>query len=125
MFRHFITLSLRNFTRNRTTFLINLLGLSSGLTCVLLIYLWVNDERSIDHFHATDEQLYQVMNNLELPFDILTLESTPYQMASSLEQEMPEVEAAVAINDFFTWRHKEGVISHAKTKVEVKNTKLE
>lgn len=120
MFRHFITLSLRNFTRNRTTFLINLLGLSSGLTCVLLIYLWVNDERSIDHFHATDEQLYQVMNNLELPFDILTLESTPYQMASSLEQEMPEVEAAVAINDFFTWRHKEGVISHAKTKVEVK-----
>lgn len=120
MFRHFITLSLRNFKRNRTTFLINLLGLSTGLTCVILIYLWVSDEKAIDHFHTTDEQLYQVMNNLELPFDILTLESTPYQMASSLEQEMPEVEAAVAINDFFTWRHKEGVVSHAETKVEVK-----
>lgn len=120
MFRHFITLSLRNFRRNRTTFLINLLGLSTGLTCVILIYLWVSDEKSIDRFHATDGKLYQVMNNLELPFDILTLESTPYQMASSLREEMPEVEAAVAINDFFTWRHKEGVISHGEAKAEVK-----
>lgn len=120
MLRHFITLSLRNFKRNRSTFLINLLGLSTGLACVILIYLWVSDERQIDHFHTTDQQLYQVMNNLELPFDVLTLESTPYPMAGSLLEEMPEVEAAVAVNDFFTWRHREGIIAHQETKVETK-----
>lgn len=120
MLRHFITLSLRNFKRNRTTFLINLLGLSTGLACVILIFLWVSDEKSVDHFHSTDEHLYQVMNNLELPFDILTLESTPYPMASSLLEEMPEVEAAVAVNDFFTWRHREGIISQGETKIETK-----
>ncbi|MBX2874294.1 MAG: ABC transporter permease [Saprospiraceae bacterium] len=120
MLRHFITLSLRNFKRNRSTFLINLLGLSTGLACVILIYLWVSDERRIDHFHSTDERLYQVMNNLALPFDVLTLESTPYPMADALLEEMPEVEAAVAVNDFFTWRHREGIMSMGETKVETK-----
>lgn len=120
MLRHYITLTLRNFKRHRSTFLINLLGLSSGLACVLLIYLWVSDERQIDHFHATDQQLFQVMCNFEAPFDILTLEETPYPMAASLLEEMPEVEEAVAVNDFFTWRHKEGILSHGETKVETK-----
>jgi len=120
MLRHYITLSLRNFKRNRSTFVINLLGLSAGLACVLLIYLWVSDERQIDHFHATDQQLFQVMCNFEAPFDILTLEATPYPMAASLLEEMPEVEEAVAVNDFFTWRHREGILSQGATKVETK-----
>lgn len=120
MLRHFITLSLRHFSRNRTTFFINLFGLSSGLACVLLIYLWVSDEKQIDRFYSTDQQLYQVMNNFAAPFDILTLESTPYPMGASLLAELPEVEQAVAVNDFFTWRHREGVISHGETQLETK-----
>ena len=41
MFKHNFIINLRNFKRHKSSFLINLAGLTSGLTCVLLIYLWV------------------------------------------------------------------------------------
>jgi putative ABC transport system permease protein len=53
----------RNFKRFKSTFFINLIGLSTGLACALLIYLWISDERSFDRYHALDGRLYQVMEN--------------------------------------------------------------
>ena len=61
MFKNYFKSAWRNFTKNKQFSLLNLLGLSTGLACVLLIYLWVNDELSVDHFNANDNQLYQVM----------------------------------------------------------------
>jgi len=80
--------------RNKSTFLINIIGLSIGLTCVILIYLWVNDELHVDKFHKKDAQLYQIMINAELPNGIQTWEGTPGPLAATLLEEMPEVEAA-------------------------------
>src|SRR4051812_635121 len=50
MIRHILLISLRNFSRYKQVFFINLLGLTAGLTSVLLIYLWVQDELSVDQF---------------------------------------------------------------------------
>ena len=44
MLKHNLILVYRNFIRFKSVFLINLIGLSTGLACVLLIYLWVKDE---------------------------------------------------------------------------------
>lgn len=120
MLRHQLVLTLRNFKRNKSSFLINLVGLSTGMTCVLLIYLWVNDELAVDKFHEKDQQLYHVMNNFKAPHDILTLETTPVPMAAAMVDQMPEVEYAVSVNDFFSWRHKEGILSFEGEKLEAK-----
>jgi hypothetical protein len=77
MLAHFFLLAWRTFKRYRGSFLINLTGLASGLTCVLLIYLWVSDELRVDKFHQHDRQLYQVMNNMHLPNGIMTDGRTP------------------------------------------------
>ena len=50
MLRHVFLLAFRNFQRYKSTFVINLVGLSSGLACALLIYLWVHDELSVNTF---------------------------------------------------------------------------
>ncbi|MEQ9413362.1 MAG: ABC transporter permease, partial [Cyclobacteriaceae bacterium] len=97
MFRHNLLVSLRNFTRYKTTFAINLIGLSTSLACALLIYLWVADELSMDNFHEKDNRLYQVMERRQNLDNIGTQQSTPWLLAEALEEEMPEVEyAAVA-----------------------------
>lgn len=119
MVRHNFILSFRSFLRNKTSFLINLTGLSSGLTCVLLIYLWVADELSVDKFYQQDERLYQVMNNLESTENVLTLALTPVPLANTLAAEMPEVECAVAVNDFFSWED-EGILSSGDTHIQAK-----
>ncbi|MGD0338890.1 MAG: ABC transporter permease [Bacteroidota bacterium] len=97
MLWHNLLILLRNFKRNKSSFFINLIGLSTGLACALLIYLWVNDELHIDKFHKNDKHLYQVMQNIPTPNGIMTLNPTPGPLAEALAKEMPEVEHAVSV----------------------------
>ena len=95
MLRHTFLLIYRNYKRFRTTFFINLIGLSTGLACTILIYLWVADELAVDRFHKKDRQLFQVMTNQNRPDDIVTLGHGPGQLPWELAAEMPEIEFAV------------------------------
>lgn len=97
MFRHNLMLTFRNFNRHKRSFLINLIGLSTGLACALLIFLWVSDEISIDRFHKKDSQIYQVMRQNHSEGHIEVSRLTPGVLADALVKEMPEVEYAVQI----------------------------
>lgn len=94
MLRHNLLIIYRNFKRFKSTFFINLIGLSSGLACALLIYLWVNDELQMDKFHEKESQLFQMMEHQQNAEGIETTESTPGLLAEALVGEMPEVEYA-------------------------------
>src|SRR3978361_1019667 len=96
MFKHNLLLFYRNFKRHKSTFLINLTGLSCGLACVLLIYLWVSDEWSFDKYHANDDRLYQVMVSAKTESGIETTKNTPHALSDVLALEMPSVEYIVA-----------------------------
>ncbi|WP_422082906.1 ABC transporter permease [Ulvibacterium sp.] len=98
--------------------MINIIGLSTGLACVLLIGLWVFDELRVDKFHKKDAQLYQVMQNFQFDGDIETECRTPVPLGEALLEEMPEVEHAVAINDFFSWRSREGILSNGDNHIK-------
>src|SRR5688572_2858200 len=98
MFKSYIRIAWRNLFKDRQFTLLNLVGLATGLTCTLLIYLWINDERSIDKFHEKDSRLFQVLRNVPFPDGIQTQEATPGLLAKSLKEELPEVEEAVVIN---------------------------
>ena len=82
----------RNFKRFKSTFFINLIGLSTGLACALLIYLWSSDERSFDRYHALDGRLYQVLENRRTAAGIETQTGTIPLLAEALRREMPEIE---------------------------------
>ena len=97
MLRHNLLVIFRNFKRNKSSFFINLIGLSTGLACALLIYLWVNDELNVDRFHEKDSQLFLVMQNVNMTKEIVTLEVTPGPLAETLTEEMPEVESAASV----------------------------
>ena len=97
MFRHNFLIAFRNFNRSRVPFFINLVGLSVGLACTLLIYLWVNDELSVDAFHEKGDRLVQVLQNMPTPNGIITNENTPGPLAKVLADEVPTVEHAVSV----------------------------
>ncbi len=94
MLRHSITIALRSFLRHRTSFLINLLSLTAGLSSALLILLWINDEWRFDRFHRDGERLYQVFQQRSAENGGSTTAFSPGPMATALKQEIPEVEAA-------------------------------
>ena len=87
----------RNLKRSKNSLVINLIGLSSALACVLFIYLWVNDELSIDKFLLKNGRIYQVMKNNTTEHGIETDEDVPGLLAKTLKDEFPEVEKSVAV----------------------------
>ncbi|MBT30004.1 MAG: transporter permease [Thalassobius sp.] len=99
MFRHHLLITFRNFKRFKSTFFINLAGLSTGLACVILIYLWVNDEMHVDKYHEHDSRLYTAMLNHEESTGINTGPGVPGVLADALVSEVPEIEMAVEDTD--------------------------
>ncbi len=92
MLKHYFLIIMRSFKRFKGTFFINLIGLSTGLACALLIYLWVNSELNVDKWNKNDDRLYQVMENNKNSNGIATGENTPDKLAQALADEMPEVQ---------------------------------
>ncbi|MEJ1239769.1 ABC transporter permease [Chryseolinea sp. T2] len=96
MLRHNLLIVFRSLKRFRMTFVINLLGLSTGLACALLIYLWVNDELLMDKFHDKDDRLFQVMTNVQ-ENGVWTTDATTGPLAKALADEIPEIEYATTV----------------------------
>jgi putative ABC transport system permease protein len=63
MIRNYIKIAFRNLKKDKQFTFLNVLGLSAGIACTLLIYLWVHDELSYDKFFANNKQIYQVMEH--------------------------------------------------------------
>jgi putative ABC transport system permease protein len=101
MFQNHLLLLYRTFKRYKTSFFINLIGLSAGLTAAIFIYLWVHDEISIDKFHTKDKQLYQVMSNEITDQGIRTTDANPAVLSEGLKTEMPEVVDALTVSPTF------------------------
>ena len=63
MIRNYLTIAIRNLLRNKVFSFINVFGLALGLSCSMLILLWVQDELTWDRFHPNIDQLYRVYIN--------------------------------------------------------------
>jgi putative ABC transport system permease protein len=102
MLSHNLLLIYRNFKRFKSSFFINLIGLSTGLACTLLIYLWVDDEFKVDKFHANDSRLYQLMEHQQNAVNnVRVTNSTPGLLAEELKGNMPEVEYSAVVTPFY------------------------
>ncbi|PIB31432.1 ABC transporter permease [Maribacter sp. 4G9] len=102
MLKQNIKIFFRNIKRQKSSFLINIIGLSTGLACVLLISLWVSDELGVDKFHENDSQLYQVIELAKTDGTILMNPRTSGLLSEAIKQEFPEIEyetSAFAISE--------------------------
>ncbi|MEQ9301704.1 MAG: FtsX-like permease family protein [Cyclobacteriaceae bacterium] len=94
MLYNYLLITFRNFYRHKSSFFINLFGLSTGLASTILILLWVIDEFSIDQFHAESESIYSVMENQTYEDGKFSTHSTPGILSTALKAELPEIELA-------------------------------
>ena len=94
MIRNYFKTAWRNLLHNKTFSLINILGLALGMTCSLVIMLWVKDELRMDKFHQNGERLYRVMENQFYSGDISTFDATPGILAENIVKDIPDVQMA-------------------------------
>jgi len=97
MLKHILTIAFRSIKKHKSSFAINLIGLSTGLAFSFLLYLWVQDERSIDKFHVNDDRLYQAMLKGTENGIIRIHDGTQGPLSEAMEKDLPEVENAVTV----------------------------
>ncbi len=117
MLRNYFKIAWRNLLKDRQFTFLNLVGLSTGLACTFLIYLWVNDELHVDKYNEKDKQLFQVMVNQHGEGGIKTVSYTPGLLAKALEAEIPEIEHAVTVLPA-SWFPNNGLISIGDTRIK-------
>ncbi|MEM8969452.1 MAG: ABC transporter permease, partial [Bacteroidota bacterium] len=97
MLQNYLKIALRNFWRYKFISLINLVGLSLGISVAILAFLFIQDEFRTDRFHQKANHIYQVVleeKNLANG-EIEITEAQPYPLASSLYEDIPEVASFV------------------------------
>ena len=98
MIKNAFKIAWRNLARDKQFSFLNLLGLSTGLACSLMIYLWVNDELHIDKFNKKDNRLFSVMKTSPNGDGTIGMYAvTQGLLAASMAKELPEVEYAVPV----------------------------
>ena len=95
MLRNYILVALRNFWRNKTFALINILGLSVGMTAAILIFLWVDNEMTFDSWHPEKDRIYRLTTHYTSSHWIWPVSSLP--LARQLRTDLPAVTAVASI----------------------------
>ncbi|WP_276346416.1 ABC transporter permease [Daejeonella sp. JGW-45] len=94
MIKNYLLTAIRNLSKNKVFSAINILGLALGLVCSLFIYLWVDDERNMNKFHANSEQLYSVFKRVYSAGEIEANYFTPGVLAEEMKKVLPAVQLA-------------------------------
>lgn len=96
MFKNNLKIAWRNLIKDRQFTFLNLLGLATGLTCTILIYLWVHDEYRFDKFHEKDARLYQLMEKRKGKGEVFIADESSGMLAETVAAQNPDVEFAAA-----------------------------
>jgi putative ABC transport system permease protein len=110
MIRNYIITAIRNLLRNPVYALINIFGLSIGITCSLLILIFIKNEISYDKFHKNKDDLYRMIFEMVNPDSRIISPQMTAPVAPAMMEEFPEVKAATRItgyrNGYFTYQNK-------------------
>jgi putative ABC transport system permease protein len=93
MVKNYLITAFRNLLKYKSITFINISGLAIGMTCCILILVYVQYELSYDRFHPDADRLFRVVWSSENPQT-----RTPHPMAQAMVAEFPEVESAVSIS---------------------------
>lgn len=61
MFKNYLKIALRSLLKSRGTSAINIVGLSIGMACCIIIFLFVQNELGYDKFHSKSENIFRVL----------------------------------------------------------------
>ncbi|UCC41018.1 MAG: ABC transporter permease, partial [Candidatus Aminicenantes bacterium] len=96
MFKNYLKIAVRNLLRHKVYTFINIFGLAIGMTCCILILLYIQDEFSYDHYPEKDDQIFRLALEVQTPDrGMINSARTPPPWAPALANDYPEVESYV------------------------------
>ncbi len=98
MLKNYLKIALRNLKKYKGYSFINIFGLAVGMTCTILILMWVQDELSYDRFIPNADRLYRVIDKENYSAgDVPMFSMNPPALSQTLVNEYPEIEEAARL----------------------------
>lgn len=94
MLKNYLRITIRNLQKNKWYSLINIIGLTIGITASLIIFVYINQELSFDKFHKDADRIYRVIRESESATGIDIDKSVPYPVIGALKNDFTEFEAS-------------------------------
>jgi putative ABC transport system permease protein len=107
MFKNYLKIAIRNMRRNKGYSFINITGLSIGIACCMLVFFFVQDEKTYDRFHENIDRIYYIMGDVDLDRYKIGVSPEP-SLAERMRDEFPNVENAVRLKKEELLIKKEG-----------------
>lgn len=103
MIRNYLKIAFRALIRSKAHSAINIIGLSLGIACCILIVLFVKDELTFDTFHSKADRIYRAYGREDYGENQQFFwTTTPFPMGPAMKDNLPEVEHQVRINKLGT-----------------------
>jgi len=100
MLGNFFNVTLRSIAKSRINFAINIIGLSIGLACCMLVVLFVKDEITYDQFHEQADNIYRPYAIEKEGDQVRENSVTPGPLGPTLKGELPEIKEYVIVGQF-------------------------
>jgi putative ABC transport system permease protein len=92
MFLNYIKSAVKRLLRDKTNAFINILGLTVGMTCCLLIGIYIKDELSFNQFNINRDDIYRVNWISRDNNGVSTGASTPVPFSQNLAEKVPDID---------------------------------
>ena len=100
MFKNYLLVAWRNLRRHKGFSFINISGLAIGISCCILIFLYINDELSYDKYHKNADRIYRQIAYSTIGGETRVFARMPSAVAPGLEEALPEIEASARLFQF-------------------------
>jgi putative ABC transport system permease protein len=95
MFKNYLLIALRNFRRNKIFAIINVLGLSIGISAALVIFLIVQFDFSFDHFENEGDRIFRIVSDYNFQGNPGHTRGVPGPLADAVKKEVSGIEQVV------------------------------
>ncbi|HMI77403.1 MAG TPA: ABC transporter permease, partial [Ferruginibacter sp.] len=92
MIRNYLRTAFRSLIKNRTYSLINILGLTFGLACFIIIGLYLFDELTFDQQHSDTDRIYRVIGHRKTSEEKITIAAASFMLAEQSPRTITEIE---------------------------------
>jgi len=97
MFTSTFKIAIRNLIRDISYSLINILGLTIGITGSLFLIFYIYDDLSFDRYHKKADRIFRISSRITEPDDAFNWSVTQVPLAPQIKQDYPEVEEATRL----------------------------
>lgn len=108
MLKNYLKITWRNIRKQKFYATLNILGLTIGMTCCFLIFMYVRFELSYDTFHKRGDQIYRIVTDVKTPTELIEAEITSGPMGPNIKADFPEVQNMVRVDPTTMLVQKDG-----------------